>query len=134
MPLNTVTLEALETVRLHLINQKAQSVAFPDSGACMFRTSCGLKCAVGAIIPDEKYEPAMESNSSWTLRQRWPDLFHADLDLGPIQLTLTYHDGLLFGSRSERPEGFSYRKWIAGDETHHPDLAFAAIRKEYGIV
>jgi hypothetical protein len=132
--MNQVTLETLGKIQAHLITQKAQAISEGRAGACRLRTECGLKCAVGSIIPDELYDSSMEASSANTLRMRWPNLFDKDLDLGPIQLTLSYHDGVLFGSRSKRPEGYCYMKWIEGDVNHHPDLAFAAIREEYGIV
>jgi hypothetical protein len=49
--------EAFDLVVTHLKNQGRQ--AFAD-GACKYRTSDGLKCAIGALIPDEDYMPEME--------------------------------------------------------------------------
>jgi hypothetical protein len=34
-----------------------------DGNQCRYRTSDGRKCAIGHLIPDEKYTPAMESYS-----------------------------------------------------------------------
>lgn len=35
------------------------------SGACKYRTSSGLRCAIGHVIPDEKYSPKLEGRSAY---------------------------------------------------------------------
>ncbi len=45
--------EAFNRVVLHLANQRAKAVG--TDGYCRYRTSNGLRCAVGALIPDEEY-------------------------------------------------------------------------------
>lgn len=37
----------------HLLTQKERAI--DESGDCRYRTSNGLKCAVGCLIPDENY-------------------------------------------------------------------------------
>ncbi len=52
-------------VALHLLTQNQQCVKvvpFRHSLLCMYRHS-ELRCAIGAIIPDEKYKPEMEGKS-----------------------------------------------------------------------
>jgi hypothetical protein len=53
----------------------------------MFRSSAGLKCAVGCLIPDDQYEPSMEN-------------FPTDTVIGmlksPLKEKLLKHLGLLF--------------------------------------
>lgn len=34
-----------------------------NSGMCVYRTEGGLKCAVGWLIPDDKYSPEMDDTS-----------------------------------------------------------------------
>jgi len=46
---------AFDTMLAHLRKQRFPALA--DSGFCRYRTGTGLKCAVGALIPDEFYEP-----------------------------------------------------------------------------
>lgn len=45
----------------HLLTQKQRAVRErDDSGMCLYRSPGGLKCAVGALIKDEHYHPALE--------------------------------------------------------------------------
>jgi hypothetical protein len=47
-------------VRKHLLTQQEQS--FCDDGeTCAYRNSKGLKCAIGALIPDELYSVSWET-------------------------------------------------------------------------
>ena len=50
--------EAFETVAKHLLAQGRPSKN--EKGMCVYRGPDGLKCAVGALIPDEAYDPRME--------------------------------------------------------------------------
>lgn len=49
--------EAFNTVCEHLMEQrcKAKTGTF-----CVYKNEKGLKCAVGSLIPDEEYKPAMD--------------------------------------------------------------------------
>ena len=57
---------------LHLLTQNKRSVDVSDN--CMYRSPCGLKCAIGVIISDEEYAEDMEGNPIATL------LFRRDLE------------------------------------------------------
>lgn len=46
-------------VAAHLLKQKKQSIK-EDGIICLYRGPNGLKCAAGALIPDELYNPKME--------------------------------------------------------------------------
>ena len=50
---------------LHLLKQGKRSVV---AGHCRYRqdatASCPLRCAIGAVIPDDKYDPKMETMGS----------------------------------------------------------------------
>jgi len=48
--------EIFDTVVAHLLQQGKQS----KSNVCLYRSDDGLKCAIGALIPDSEYDPAME--------------------------------------------------------------------------
>lgn len=50
--------ETFDTVVAHL--RKQGKPASNDDGTCMYRTTDGLKCAVGALIPDERYTAILE--------------------------------------------------------------------------
>lgn len=57
--------EVFDTVARHLLTQKEPSQD-KDSGGmmrCMYRGPRGLKCAVGALIPDECYFESLESKA-----------------------------------------------------------------------
>lgn len=45
----------------HLRKQHARSQN-PSGSTCLYRSPDNLKCAVGALIPDEVYDPEMESS------------------------------------------------------------------------
>lgn len=53
--------EIFDKVKKHLTSQRGQS-SDPD-GACLYRDPNGLKCAVGAIIPDELYSDKIEGET-----------------------------------------------------------------------
>jgi hypothetical protein len=65
--------EVFDIVSNHLLTQmKRSSVAFQtpqkyNHENCKYRTSDGLKCAAGILIPDDQYDPKMEGKS-------WHDL------------------------------------------------------------
>lgn len=55
--------EIFNIVALHLFNQQAGS--FDENYEhCLYRNDDGLKCAIGCLIPDEKYSEDMEGDSS----------------------------------------------------------------------
>jgi hypothetical protein len=64
--------EIFDTVAKHLFEQGEQSTAWDEDfkkNKCRYRDGIGkkgkvLKCAVGVLIPDEDYDPAMENGSS----------------------------------------------------------------------
>lgn len=51
--------ELFDRISKHLLNQNERSIEH-ISGVCRYRGDNGLKCAVGAIIPDEKYSGHIE--------------------------------------------------------------------------
>lgn len=58
------TLEIFTRVKQHLLTQNARAVMRDDSchngERCAYRGADGLKCAVGCLIPDDKYTPDIE--------------------------------------------------------------------------
>lgn len=55
--------EIFDTIALHLFTQGKRATDFNQSynwKVCRYRTSDGLKCAAGCLIPDDKYDPKME--------------------------------------------------------------------------
>jgi hypothetical protein len=51
--------ETFDRVKAHLLKQDRKS--FGDNpDVCAYRGSGGLRCAVGCLIPDDRYDPRME--------------------------------------------------------------------------
>lgn len=99
---------------LAVLKQGRVSVA--GSGVkCMYRGCDGAKCAVGHLIPDEKYVPEMDSAGNglnvYALNERFPGVLPPELSsedmirkLGALQL---WHDGMRFCE-------FAAPQWRAG--------------------
>ena len=49
--------EVFNKVSLHLLTQGQMSL---NDSMCMYRGENGMKCAAGALIPDDEYNPEME--------------------------------------------------------------------------
>lgn len=62
--------EIFEMVAKHLFQQKERSM----DGKCLYRGPNGKKCAIGILIPDEKYDPDMEGKCSYQLKEYEYDL------------------------------------------------------------
>jgi hypothetical protein len=63
VPLTERSLQSVyNQVRRHLLTQNARA-SQNGSVSCHYRTKTGLKCAVGCLIPDEDYTPALEGRS-----------------------------------------------------------------------
>ena len=56
---------AFEKVVRHLLRQGKRS---SSDGWCQYRGPLGLKCAIGVLIPDEEYVPAMDGLTASALR------------------------------------------------------------------
>lgn len=81
--------ELFDTVAAHLLRQHARSTRpFTQSPAnCAYRGDGGRKCAIGVLIPDERYTVALEGQNVYT-----PDVLNAaQLD------TSIPHQGVLAG-------------------------------------
>jgi hypothetical protein len=58
--------EIFNKVASHLLKQNAKSEIFKESlnkTVCAYRGENGLKCGIGILIPDEKYNPSLECNT-----------------------------------------------------------------------
>ena len=58
----------------HLLKQGFRS-ELPDRSACAYRGRNGMMCAVGALIPDEMYDPAMEKKGVGAFPEYFPEVF-----------------------------------------------------------
>lgn len=52
------TQQIFDKVAEHLLTQKERSI---KNGKCLYRGPYGLKCAIGALIPDELYKPEWDN-------------------------------------------------------------------------
>lgn len=64
--------EAFKTVAKHVLAQGRPSKN--EEGMCVYRGPDGLKCAVGALIPDEAYDPRMEDICATGIISRFDSL------------------------------------------------------------
>lgn len=51
--------DLFDTVADHLLTQRE---ACTEAGDCVYRGPNGLKCAIGALIPDDKYDETLEGD------------------------------------------------------------------------
>lgn len=65
--------KAFETIARHLLAQKRQ--AMDRNGLCRYHAPDGLKCAVGAMIPVEKYRAEFEGKGVDYICNKLPDVF-----------------------------------------------------------
>ena len=61
----------IDTVRSHLLSQNKKSFGEKEE-KCLYRGPNGLKCALGVLIPDDKYHVSMESPSE----QGWHSIMY----------------------------------------------------------
>lgn len=60
MPLHEKIQEMYNRVKYHLLTQNQKATVSKYNATCAYRTETGLKCAIGALIPEDKYLPGME--------------------------------------------------------------------------
>jgi hypothetical protein len=81
--------EAFNLMVDHLRKQQQRSQGLNDT-TCMYRGPDGLKCAVGALIPDELYIEDMEGSAITRIlidyRDRYPALSTLFKDIDPLFL------------------------------------------------
>ncbi len=63
---------AFEIMVNHLLNQGEKSYDNSTLATCVYRNPDGLKCAIGAILPDELYNSTMENKLAHALIKDYP--------------------------------------------------------------
>lgn len=66
----TTNQEAFDMVVARFLDGRGQANATPVRGlltVCRYRSEEGVPCAVGAMIPDEFYDPALEKHTLYSL-------------------------------------------------------------------
>ena len=111
-----------DKIEQHLIQQKARSVKTIDSSdtRCQYRGENGLMCAVGCLIAEEHYRPAMESIGVAHLQYQLDPRLPEDISVKELARWQQYHDGSTY-TNFNGPM-FCYQAWIDGDESQHPTL------------
>lgn len=67
--------EIFDTVVVHLLEQGEKSISSKlGYSSCRYRGPNGLRCAVGCVIPDDIWEPAMEGWRVNKLFQEYPNI------------------------------------------------------------
>lgn len=73
--------EAFDKVKTHLLTQQQKSQN-SNSNICLYRGPNGLKCAVGALIPDEEFKEELNNYSVVQYGMRTlPSLKGLDIEL-----------------------------------------------------
>lgn len=64
--------QIFDKVATHLATQGKRAVSqHVDPYNCMYRSPDGGRCALGALIPDDEYDPDMEGQMATQLFDRW---------------------------------------------------------------
>lgn len=82
--------EIFDKAATHLIKQNRRAIG----NGCMYRADNGLMCAVGALIPEELYNPKMESDSVEGIMHEFPEIetFLGKENLDLLSSLQTLHD------------------------------------------
>lgn len=124
------------TIRDHLTKQRRQ--ASTAAGTCKYRHQAygrTLMCAVGCLIPDDKYSEGFEGVSIAPVKafmdeekraQRIAlgDSLPADLDIEAAGWWQRYHDGSAVIPVDGKEKGFCYVKWCDSDMPDQSPTAF----------
>lgn len=87
--------EAFERAALHLLAQGRMAAADSPTGLkCYYRSPDGLRCAVGALIPDELYDPRMENQRATAVIDEFSLGFLAEANIWDKRHELTLLDEL----------------------------------------
>ncbi len=64
--------QIFDAVATHLLSQPGPAMA--PAGTCRYRTSDGRMCAVGCLIPDDRYDPGIEGYTVLENQSVWDAL------------------------------------------------------------
>ena len=90
--------EMYDLMMAHLRNQKVRS---ETKSGCMYRGPNGLKCAIGALIPDSMYNEKMEGRSPEFLYENFKKLRIRKKDIDFLNDMQELHDTFLGSDRFE---------------------------------
>lgn len=81
---------AFDRVATHLLAQNEKATD-NKSGHCVYRAPDGRKCAIGALIPDDKYTSEMEGKMPEQLHNTW-GLFGNEVNIELLDDLQDCHD------------------------------------------
>lgn len=115
--------EIFDIASVHLIRQDKRSVyptptSIVGETGCAYRGDGGCACAIGALIPDDKYDPAMENHSVWSLIEAFPAA------LAHLGVTKGSNDNGFLGQLQGVHDGSGPIRWPA---------ALRNLAKEHGL-
>ncbi|RWB08804.1 MAG: hypothetical protein EOQ39_18675 [Mesorhizobium sp.] len=84
--------DIFDKVAAHLLTQNAQARE-PISGHCAYRGANSMVCAVGCLIPDDKYYPEMEGKGPSDLHEVYGLFPDESIDLlNELQMVHDHYD------------------------------------------
>ena len=125
--MNELTAQGIfDKVATHLFTQGKQ--ALNASGKCMYRGMDNTTCAIGCLIPDEKYEANFENKgvNSSTLELAFPEFKPFDELLSDLQ---TVHDDGDFYNR----ETHSYTKKAGWKSTENMKEVLTSVANKHKL-
>lgn len=114
--------ETFDFVANHLYDQgKPAILSHGGIIYCRLRAPDGCKCALGCLIPDDRYEPRMEAETATYLITNWPEIF-GSYDKSLITHLQFVHDESYVLVRVKR------MTWMAA-----LNVKLARVAKEFGL-
>ena len=125
--------ELLDATSRHLLTQARRAISVHDADSCMYRTGDGLKCAIGALIPDERYYPKLENqgvDSKDVLEALgWSQDEITDLK-GMAERLQNIHDNMPVGAWPKCLKQFAIQEGLSAAKVHELEASFRARLKE----
>lgn len=110
--------QCADGIYTHFVVNKSPFAYSNEHSLCRYRTETGAKCAVGCLIPDEKYDSSLEQRNIINLHNNKHstvlDMFNV-LDLGFLSDCQDWHDDIarnLFPSETATDKDFLALKSI----------------------
>ena len=100
--------KTFDVVARHLLKQGCRATT--EEGMCQYRDEYGRKCAIGILIPEDRYSPSLEGRDvkSWSCKEL--EIINATLeDVSFLQELQRLHDGFPVSAWPEKL--FLFANW-----------------------